>query len=631
MIRKIRVILMCALLATACSFVVGCGPKFTITFNGNGGTLVSGKEIQNVSAISEIIQPIYERVGYEFKGFDKDLSQMDGGTKATLNAVWEAKKFTVNLIVGEDSDIVNVVYDSEYTFPVIEKDYYDFVGWSIGENSDKIVESQGVFTYTENLSLYPVWKPTEYEISYNLNGGSLSLTNPKTYNVESEVNFNSPEKDGYDFAGWIDEDSEQTILKIEKGSFGKKTISALYTPKTYGITLDTNGGYCAVNKVNVKYDDFIEDLPFPEREGFTFDGWILSDNQSVKIHNGEKYSFTDDITLVASWTSNPYSITYKLNGGKLTEYNPGSYSATDEITLNSPTKTGYTFVGWKEDGVNGYVDKIELGSTGDKVFNAVYTANKYKLYINANGGTSNQSEITVTYDSEIGALPEVTKRGCEFSAYTIHGVRITSNTVWKFTSNMTAEASYTYVKYALAFDLDGGKTLESRTTYTIEGLTGIINPTKTNYTFEGWEVEGSSVVITDGRIPAGSIGALNLKARWKFKFTNITVKFVLEDTSLKDSVSKIKTSTVNGLNTVPSVKVTVGKALGSSLPANAVPDDIEECRFAGYYVLNGTKHTSKVVKATTVLSEAFLSGIDLGEDGVLTLYAKLKPEYIELT
>ncbi len=628
MIRKLRTILICALMATICSFIVGCGPKFTITFNGNGGTLVSGRENQSVSAISEIVQPVYEREGYDFMGFDKDLSQMSGGTKTTLNAMWQAKKFTIDLTVGEDLEKITVFYDAEYNLPILEKDYYDFVGWSIGQDGDELLESQGTFKHTENLSLYPVWKPTQYAIEYNLDGGRFVTNNPKTYTVENQVTFSSPTKDGYDFVGWVNEDTDEPIEKIEKGSYGALNLLATYSPKTFGITIDPNGGSCDVDRVDVVYDQTIDNLPFPERVGYAFDGWYLSTNQNERVYNGETYQFTNNITVVASWTINPYSITYKLNGGKLTAYNPGSYSESDEIVLNAPSKTGYTFVGWKELGVNGYVDKIEKGSSGDKVFSAVYTANKYTLYIDALDGTVGVTEIEVTYDSKIGDLPEASKKGAILNRYTIDGVKISSQTVWRFTSDMTAEAVYTNIEYRLNFDLDGGKTLENRTTYTIEGLTGIINPTKTNYIFEGWEVEGSSKVITNGEIPKGSTGELNLKAKWKFKFTTITVKFVLEDTSLSDSVSTIKTCTANGLTTVPSVKVTVGKALGDMLPTNVVPDNVEECNFVNFCVLNGNNHTLKVVGAKTVLNEAFFKGIDLGEDGVLTLYTRLIPDHI---
>ena len=79
---------------------------------------------------------------------------------------------------------------------------------------------------------------------------------------------------------------------------------------------------------------------------------------------------------------------------------------------------------------------------------------------------------------------------------------------------------------------------------------------------------------------------------------------------------------------MPSVKITVGKALGDMLPTNVVPDNIDECNFVNFCVLNGNKHTLKVVGAKTVLHEAFFKGIDLGEDGVLTLYTRLIPDHI---
>ena len=41
-----------------------------------------------------------------------------------------------------------------------------------------------------------------------------------------------------------------------------------------------------------------------------------------------------------------YKITYHLNGGKLSEDAPDSYTANDKITLETPTRAGYDFVGW---------------------------------------------------------------------------------------------------------------------------------------------------------------------------------------------------------------------------------------------------------------------------------------------
>lgn len=58
---------------------------YTIMFDGSEGTLVSGKKIQKVSKPSDIVAPVYEREGYTFKGFNKDLSSLNSDN--LVNAV----------------------------------------------------------------------------------------------------------------------------------------------------------------------------------------------------------------------------------------------------------------------------------------------------------------------------------------------------------------------------------------------------------------------------------------------------------------------------------------------------------------------------------------------------------------
>ena len=92
---------------------------------------------------------------------------------------------------------------------------------------------------------------------------------------------------------------------------------------------------------------------------------------------------------------NTYKVTYKLDGGKVSE-NPSSYKAEDlPITLKNPTKDGYTFEGWT--GSNGQLPQtnvtIEKGMTG----NLSYKANWEKQ-----GSSETKEYYTLTSSAETG-------------------------------------------------------------------------------------------------------------------------------------------------------------------------------------------------------------------------------------
>ncbi len=118
-------VLLCVLL---CLSTVFCGcvkedvPKeFTVTFNGDGGTLVEGEEIQTVLKASELVPPIYEKEGFEFSGWDKNLSKITSDT--TVKAVWVKDVYTVYFdLTGIKSDWVyrNGSHDLTYS-PVTVK------------------------------------------------------------------------------------------------------------------------------------------------------------------------------------------------------------------------------------------------------------------------------------------------------------------------------------------------------------------------------------------------------------------------------------------------------------------------------------------------------------------------------
>lgn len=68
------------------------------------------------------------------------------------------------------------------------------------------------------------YNPIEYEISYELNGGSFdeSITPKTTYTVEEDYIPSAPSREGYTFTGW-------SPASIEKGTTGDITFTALWS------------------------------------------------------------------------------------------------------------------------------------------------------------------------------------------------------------------------------------------------------------------------------------------------------------------------------------------------------------------------------------------------------------------
>ena len=78
------------------------------------------------------------------------------------------------------------------------------------------------------ITLYAIWeKAAEYKITYKLNKGKNSTSNPKTYTGETEIKLKKPTRSGYHFVGWYtDSKYKQKIDVIEKGSKGGVTLYA---------------------------------------------------------------------------------------------------------------------------------------------------------------------------------------------------------------------------------------------------------------------------------------------------------------------------------------------------------------------------------------------------------------------
>ena len=372
-------------------------------------------------------------------------------------------------------------------------------------------------TYKYSVVPATVTLAQSYTITYDLAGGSLAsgVTNPTSYTIRSEaITLNNPTREGYTFAGWTGTglSAATTTVTIPAGSTGNRTYTATWTPVTYNITYVLDGGTnAASNPATYTIETETINLANATKAGYTFGGWYSDAGFTTQVSQIVKGS-TGNKTLYAKWTKDSYTINYELNGGTLSAANPTSYDVTTEtFTLNNPTKTGYTFLGWT--GSNGTTPQttvtITKGTTGNLTYTANWKINQYTITFDTAGG-STIAAITQDYGTAITAPANPTKTGYTFAGW---NPAIPSTMP---AENMTVTAKWTAVNYTIEYDLAGGTVSTANpTSYTIETNSFTLNnPTREGYTFAGWTGSNGTTPQTTVTVAKGSTGNKNYTATW---------------------------------------------------------------------------------------------------------------------
>ena len=358
-------------------------------------------------------------------------------------------------------------------------------------------------------------------ISYYKSGAevSLSVSADQYEGYEFEVSYGT----GSSLTVVPRKDDGQYILTVPEKNV---TLTAARTPITYGIYYELDGGTLeTANPESYTVESEAITLNNPTRENYTFAGWLEGDGETAKTTVTIAKGSTGMREYVATWTPISYSVTYDLDGGTVATANPTSYTIeSSTITLNNPTKTGYTFTGWTGTGLNQATITVEIakGSTGVRSYTANWTANQYTLTFDTQAGLMISDKATANYGDTVTLT---VKAGYEANNVSVKNgstsitVTDNGNGTYSFTmpaGAVTVEAEVTPITYAITYELDGGTVATANPTkYTVETETFTLNnPTKNGSTFAGWTGTGLSGATMTVEIAQGSTGARTYTATW---------------------------------------------------------------------------------------------------------------------
>lgn len=282
---------------------------YGISYVLNGGS----NHKSNVSVYYNQAVKLYNptRSGYSFKGWYSDskyktrVTSYKKGTKGNkkLYAKWSKNTYriTYKLNGGKNTKANPSTYSvtSSISLKNPSRKGYSFKGWYSDSKYKNKVTS--IRKRTGNLTLYAKWSATSYRVTYKLNGGKNTKSNPSTYSVTSSISLKNPSRKGYSFKGWYSDSRYRTRVRtIKKGTTGNKTLYAKWSKNSYRITYKLNGGKnTKSNPAKYSITSSVK-LKNPSRKGYRFTGWY-TDAACKKKVTAIKKGTTGNKTFYAGW------------------------------------------------------------------------------------------------------------------------------------------------------------------------------------------------------------------------------------------------------------------------------------------------------------------------------------------
>jgi len=296
---------------------------------------------------------------------------------------------------------------------------YDFVGYYTSASGGTHITTSTKMTTANDHTLYAHWSPTNYTLTANANGGSISSTSGWTGTGSSATKsvayqsaygtLPSVSRTGYIFNGWYTNSSggSQVTSSTTMG-IGNYTIYAQWTANKYNVSFDCNNTTTNVNLFNI-------------------DKTSINSSKISVSRTANDISFS--VSATANVSDNQFSgfRIMRYNGDNLVEdkwlQSAGQYDVCTFTKENSTTHLIFKLNG----------NKMDYGLNVDISYlpNGTYTASCYLDTFSSSGGSfskvkiesgSSRTEYTpyarqVTYNSTYGTLPTPTREGYTFNGW----------------------------------------------------------------------------------------------------------------------------------------------------------------------------------------------------------------------
>jgi len=228
-----------------------------------------------------------------------------------------------------------------------------------------------------------------------------------------------------------------------------------------------------------------------------------------------------------------WTVTFDAQGGSLGTASPTRVVEKGKAVgdLPSPTRKGYTFNGWFTAKIGGTKIKTTTKIKNDVTYYAQWTANKYKIKFNVNGGTGTMKTISATYDKNVTLTANAFKRSnCTFlgwatkkdatEAQYANKAKV-KNLTDKDGKTVTLYVVWKHNTYTVKFNANGGTGATVKQTVNCGSKTALGKNTFTRegFVFAGWATKKGGKVVYKNKAKVTDLAkkgkSVTLYAVWK--------------------------------------------------------------------------------------------------------------------
>lgn len=477
-----------------------------VQYDLNGGTgncenlsVTKGSKLTNIC--TSVSKP-----GYMFKGW-KDASG-NTVTKDTivndnlkLTAEWEIKKYTLTVKPNGG------VWNNQTENKTIEQEYMSTttIDNPTKGSTYKITFDSNNTNATISKNIVEAERPfSNWKLTKDVNDVTTKLENNKftfgTSNATIEANYgvNSNNttlalisKAGHTCKWNTKSDGSGTSYSSGYANYSANsniTLYAICSANSYKVLLDNQGATTAgTSSVSVTYGKNISNITVPAKKykvTLVYDS-TKTEEKTVNLTFGGYYSETNGkgIQYINASGSGVKAYDKASNTTLYAKWNSAS------ITLQTPSKSGYTFDGWYTQSSGGTKVSNTYTPAGNVTLYAHWTNVNYTLTINPNGGiwnnTTSNSTKTGTTNSKL-SIANPTPKGYTVSFNSNGGNNVNSITSQRTFTNWSLSGSGSISGTTYTFG-SGNATLTAN--YNNGSIT-LPSATKAGHNFKGWYNNG---------------------------------------------------------------------------------------------------------------------------------------------